>query len=1659
MLYDSYHKKISRVLNTLRKIFKHIVLISIVTGLILAAIIAFMITKGIVLDDKSVSESFEMTYGEDLPVNSKAFFARVIYEYSANGVDWSTEPPIELGEYKVRASAKTLFGQTKYGMVYSFKLNAKPINVTVVDKQITYGDIPNVFAELAVGDKIICESFLYADRLASVTNIVPVKEEVKILNSKGEDITSLYNINLVASQITILPRNILVTVSDKELIYNDTKFSYDGYELSGGTLAEGDILQAVFSEYLIDVGSVVNTPQLSVVTADGLDISVHYNIDTEIGMLTVDYRPLIIGTGSSEKIYDDKVLFNTDYEILGEYGIVDGHVVECVSKTSITDVKQVENVLNLEIKNADGEDKTPNYSIFYERGTLTINPRPINISTDSATWVYDGQEHYTDIELSGFVEGHEVSISWPSIIDVGTIDNDITINSIYNADGVDVISNYDFIYGVIGELTVTKRPITIAHENSPENLIYDGTERVFANYVIVEGSLAANDVLELEFPSFSQAGVYKNQNKILSATVSSDRPNESKVFDAYENYEITEVYGTIKIEKCALTLKVLDDYKEYDRLEYFVGTYIIIDGNLPAGHTINETYLPIGIDVGSYDLNIDLASTKVIYSEEDVTVNFELTVNKGIVTVAPRTLKLQAGSAEKIFDGLPLTSTEYSLVDEEQLLEGDTIKSVEFKLVEVTDITKEKVVLQWRNVIVGAVIVDASNNDISRNYNVVGIDGSLDILQRKLSIMSNSETKTYDRKELRGTEVTIDPISEANDGLLLGHTLSYVLPVSVINVGSYDNEITELDVLDENGNSVKRYYDITANYGVLEILPISFYVITESKDKVYDGTPLTHPVYDTDYYGKLLEGDVIEIVVTGTITNVGSFPNQVQITLYDPNGIDITDSGNYVFEYYCGMLTVTPRPIKINPLPTKTEKLYDGTPLECIYYEDLSDIESNEGLIDAHVLSELYFESITNVGSINIAVDAEKGYLILDGDIDVSQNYQIVIEGNKTLTVLKRVIVIESDSAKKEYDGRPLTAPKCSWSSDSDHMLAIGHEINLTADGSQTDEGKSLNTIVGKAQILDAEGIDHSANYDITYKEGTLEVYKVVVAKVESTKSGPIYLKVKAYGDYNGQSFDDAPKSSYYFSYKYNNYTYRCGHSIWSSINLYESGYLKNILTVTDATTYMLPYYMALDRGYDMPSYNQDDYSKVSTDTSYVVPYYDYSYVDEGTNGLYSYWVDKAAHYHAWVDSNYLNISDATRDALLNFVYENNFTPSSENKIKEIASFVRGTSIINTDYDIALDSEDDIAVAFLTKYKEGSAKHFAIAATMLYRAMGVPARYVEGYWVEVEAYQQTDVKDAHYWVEVFVENYGWMQVEVAFDDKIDITIKPKNEEKVYNGTPLEASKAELFEPSDELKALFELNGYTIEGVFTGSRTDVGTTSSTISNVRIYDDEGNDITYKFNINTMYGTLKVTPVQVDILLYNISKTYDEKPASYTSEKFYSIRSSTFKQMGYELYLNVTFTEVNVHKLTAGDINRNSTDYVTYTIMDGDKDVTHNFYLNFVPYDDGNRAEGEEASTPDDYVVVEIKPRKIEITSASQTKYYTDGAKLINTRVTVTMGSLAGNQKLVAFASGVIDAVGSVENIIDMETVAIVDEGANNVTTNYEITVKHGILTFLE
>ena len=76
---------------------------------------------------------------------------------------------------------------------------------------------------------------------------------------------------------------------------------------------------------------------------------------------------------------------------------------------------------------------------------------------------------------------------------------------------------------------------------------------------------------------------------------------------------------------------------------------------------------------------------------------------------------------------------------------------------------------------------------------------------------------------------------------------------------------------------------------------------------------------------------------------------------------------------------------------------------------------------------------------------------------------------------------------------------------------------------------------------------------------------------------------------------------------------------------------------------------------------------------------------------------------------------------------------------------------------------EDYVTWFLTESRRGYCMHFASAATLLLRWMGIPARYVAGYVADVPASGHARVPDsaAHAWVEVYIEGYGWEPVEVT----------------------------------------------------------------------------------------------------------------------------------------------------------------------------------------------------------------------------------------------------------------------------------------------------------
>ena len=76
---------------------------------------------------------------------------------------------------------------------------------------------------------------------------------------------------------------------------------------------------------------------------------------------------------------------------------------------------------------------------------------------------------------------------------------------------------------------------------------------------------------------------------------------------------------------------------------------------------------------------------------------------------------------------------------------------------------------------------------------------------------------------------------------------------------------------------------------------------------------------------------------------------------------------------------------------------------------------------------------------------------------------------------------------------------------------------------------------------------------------------------------------------------------------------------------------------------------------------------------------------------------------------------------------------------------------------------------FLMESRKGYCVHFASAAVLLLRELGVPARYASGYVARVSDFKKNgdvyvaSVKDssAHAWAEIYLDQIGWVPVDVT----------------------------------------------------------------------------------------------------------------------------------------------------------------------------------------------------------------------------------------------------------------------------------------------------------
>lgn len=276
---------------------------------------------------------------------------------------------------------------------------------------------------------------------------------------------------------------------------------------------------------------------------------------------------------------------------------------------------------------------------------------------------------------------------------------------------------------------------------------------------------------------------------------------------------------------------------------------------------------------------INLICSLIAIAVVAITVTLVL-VFGGAIAGEKNTLVISSANATATYNGKELTDRTWTLAEGE-LREGHRLSA--------------KVTGSQKNVgisenYVTATVKDKEGNDVSDEYNIIYKPGTLNVKARQITLTAESDMKVYDGEPLSATEYEIAP----SIALVSGHTLSVTVFGSLSDVGEVESSIYDAAIFDENGVDVTRNYNIRKKKGKLIVYSADAIVVkSESGQKYYDGEPLSNSSW-TLVSGTLQSGHELVVDVTGSITSVGTKPNDFNVYIVDSFGNDYTSSYSVV---------------------------------------------------------------------------------------------------------------------------------------------------------------------------------------------------------------------------------------------------------------------------------------------------------------------------------------------------------------------------------------------------------------------------------------------------------------------------------------------------------------------------------------------------------------------------------------------------------------------------------------------------------------------------------------------------------------------------------------------------------------------------------------------
>ena len=950
-----------------------------------------------------------------------------------------------------------------------------------------------------------------------------------------------------------------ITAKSANKTYDGQALTETRYDFTQNILAEGDVLTAVVEGSQTDAGSSANVVKSYKVMRGDVDVTDFYTFgEIENGTLTVTERKVTLTSESADKPYDGTPLTRPDVTVSDE-GFVDGEVSDIKAIGTITDKGSVPNTITF----TEGENfKASNYIIVRETGTLTIiadatevvvyisgntgtekydgtektvtgykvtsissdlykesdfaltgnatvsatdaratsypmgltagnfenkndnfskvtfvvtdgsltiDPRTVTLTSESATKEYDGTPlTRPDVTVSGdgFVEGEVSGIkATGSITYYGEVDNDIK----YTKEAGYKDSNY-IVTPEIGKLGITRSSKELKVVANSGTWEYDGKFHADGGYTVTFGeesyTVAAGESAKLSTGDTVTAIITKQVKNVADSADGNNAIVTLTIDNEAQYANVSQANGTLTITAKPLTITADSAEKVYDGQPLTKNSFT--NTELAEGDKLTATVTGSQTNVGSSD---NVASAAVIMAgEENVTANYTITYEKGSLTVTPVTDEVIVTVTERggdyLYDGGEKVVTGYDAVSSNPLYTANDYSFSGDATVKSTNAGSYDMELAPE---------DFKNTSANfTNVTFIIVDGKLNIAQRKVLMTSADGEKVYD-----GTPLTNSTVTVTGDGFAEGEGAAYTVTGSQLDEGSSNNSFT----YELNEGTLAANYIIETKEGELTVKPIlaEITITANSGEKMYDGSALINGGY-TFTSGILVDGDVLTAVVEGSQLNAGSSANVVKSYRVMRGETDVT--ANYRFaESVDGKLTVTAR--KVVMTSADDEKVYDGTPLT---NDEIT--VTGDGFIEGEGVTYDVTGSQLDVGS----SDNSFTYELNEGTL--AENYIIETEeGKLTVTSPEQHIVITANSAEKTYDGTPLTDDGFTY---TDFVLAEGDVLEAVVEGSQTDAGSSVNVIKSYRVMRGDEDVTANYIFDDSV-DGTLTVTKRKVTLTSGT--------------------------------------------------------------------------------------------------------------------------------------------------------------------------------------------------------------------------------------------------------------------------------------------------------------------------------------------------------------------------------------------------------------------------------------------------------------------------------------------------------------------------------------------------------------------------------